>query len=256
MTQPVTRRIDEFVVPGQRLGRHVNHDPRSLNYLVTQSSTIITKRWARRTPILDQGDLGSCTGNAATAALGSDPLLLALAAKIKAGLVLDEAEAVRLYTAATRLDGYPGSYPPDDTGSDGLSVAKAAKNAGLISGYTHATSLAAMNSALQKGPVIVGINWYDSFDVPNPNSGLVAISPNAVVRGGHEVCIRVTDVEHRLFGGDNSWSPGWGIQGRFEFSWDTMDRLFGEQGDCTQFAPAAPSKSGGLIDRLMRWIRV
>jgi hypothetical protein len=32
-----------------------------------------TKVWTRRIPVLDQGDLGSCTGNAATGVLGSEP---------------------------------------------------------------------------------------------------------------------------------------------------------------------------------------
>jgi hypothetical protein len=241
VTEPV--RIPEHVVPGKRLGRHINHDPRSLNYLVPPGGAVVSKNWPRRIPVLDQGQVGSCTGNATVHALGCDPNFGTLAAKIKAGLRLNESEALNIYSAAETIDG-DGPYPPNDNGSSGLSVAQAAKNAGLISGYTHATSLGMMNTALQRGPVIIGINWYDSFDTPNPSSGRVEISPNAVVRGGHEVCVRWIDVKDRLFVATNSWSPGWGIKGEFEFSWDTMDRLFGEQGDCTQFTPnraAAPS---------------
>jgi hypothetical protein len=237
MTEPV-RRIEEQVIPGMRLGRHIRHDPRSLNYLVEETATIVTRNWARRIPVLDQGDVGSCTGNATVHALGCDPDYPTLAAKLAAGLKLDELEAQRIYSAAETIDG-DGPYPPNDNGSSGLSVAKAAKNAGLISGYTHATSVSQMNAALQRGPVIIGINWYDSFDAPNPHSGLVTISQNAVIRGGHEVCVRWIDVKDRLYVATNSWSDQWGIRGEFEFSWDTMARLFGEQGDCTQFVPAA-----------------
>jgi hypothetical protein len=202
------------------------------------SGVIVSTNWPRRISVLDQGNVGSCTGNATVHALGTGPNWTALAPKLKAGLKLDEAEALRIYSAAETIDG-DGPYPPNDNGSYGLSVAKAAKNAGLISGYQHATSLSAMCAALQRGPVIVGVNWYDSFDTPNASSGRVEISPNAVVRGGHEFLVRWIDVKDKLFVATNSWGSGWGVRGEFEFSWDTMDRLFNEQGDCTQFTPLA-----------------
>lgn len=248
------RHIEEHVIPGKRLGRHVLHDPRSLNFLVPAGATpILARTWRRYTPILDQGNLGSCTGNAAAGVLGSAPFYGSLAARRKAGLTLDEREAVSLYSSATHLDPFSGSYPPTDTGSNGLSVAKAALKAGLISSYRHATSLLAMQTALQTGPVCIGINWYDSFDAPNPNTGRVSISPNAVVRGGHEVEVRVLDTRDRLFRLSNSWTPGWGINGEATFSWDDMDRLLHEQGDCTQFVPlgaTAPTVKAGLLTRL------
>jgi hypothetical protein len=100
-------------------------------------------------PILDQGALGSCTGNAAAGALGTDPLYNTLPAGHPP---LDEDFAVRVYSAATKIDPWPGDYPPDDTGSDGLSAAKACKALGLIPGYLHATSLDGMQAALQDTP--------------------------------------------------------------------------------------------------------
>lgn len=239
MTEDFTiryKRIPEHVVPGKPLGRHVRHDSRSLSFLVprTDPSTWQTMVWTRAIPILDQGNVGSCTGNAATGALGTMPLYTALKDQVDAGLALDEEAAVRLYSAATALDPYQGTYPPEDTGSDGLSVAKAVQSAGLISGYTHATSLDAMISALQTGPVIVGVNWYEGFDNPAAG-GLVAISGE--VRGGHEFEVTGVDVERQRFLAANSWGPGWGMQGYFTFSWDTMTQLLAEDGDCTQLLP-------------------
>ena len=35
-----------------------------------------------------------------------------------------EGFAVKLYEDATVVDGYPGEYPPDDTGSSGLAICK------------------------------------------------------------------------------------------------------------------------------------
>jgi hypothetical protein len=255
VTEPTRRLIPENVIPGKRLGRHVYHDPRSLNYLVEETTTVVSKNWPRRIPVLDQGEVGSCTGNATVHALGCDPNYATLATKVKAGLRLDEPEAQRIYSAAETIDG-DGPFPPNDNGSYGLSVAKAAKNAGLISGYTHATSLNAMCSALQRGPVIIGINWYDSFDTPNPSSGRVEISSNAVIRGGHEVCVNWIDVKNRLFVATNSWGVGWGIKGTFEFSWDTMTTLFGEQGDCTQFVPLTAAQAAQHGGHRSVWSRI
>lgn len=240
-----TRHIPETVVPGKRLGRHVRHDSRSLAYLVQAAdpSTLTSVRHERYIPVLDQGDLGSCTGNAAEGCVGTGPLYVALNGSAVqpwhtgAGAAdKDEQQAVQLYSAATQLDDYDGSYPPEDTGSDGLSVAKAAQKAGLISGYRHATSLEAALTALAAGPVITGVNWYDTFDEPDKR-GMVTITPGARVRGGHEFVVDELDVEGKTVWFTNSWGTGWGIQGRAYMTWEVWGRLLDEQGDVTVFTP-------------------
>jgi hypothetical protein len=56
------------------LGRHVDHDSRSLAYAhgVLPKSAIQSVSWTRRIDVLDRGQIGSCTGNAATGILGTD----------------------------------------------------------------------------------------------------------------------------------------------------------------------------------------
>lgn len=240
MTVPDTavlrRRIPEGRVTGKPLGRHVNHDLRSKAFAVRPAAaTAISRRWERRTPILNQGSVGSCTGNASNGVLGTVPFY-PLVAQAQPEWPFDETGAVKIYSLGTSLDGFDGTYPPTDTGCDGLSVAKACVQLGLISGYQHCLSLDAVVTALQAGPVITGVNWYDSFDQPD-TKGLVTISPNASVRGGHEVEIFGVDMANRQLWMCQSWGPDWGQAGTFCWSFADYDRLLHEQGDATVFVP-------------------
>jgi hypothetical protein len=147
------------------LGRIVRHDPRSLQYLVPETTTPQSAKWERKIPVLDQGNLGSCTGNATVGVLGTEPFWDTLTVTEQQSM--DENEAVKVYSLATQLDDVSGTYPPDDTGSSGLGAAQAAKKLGLISGYMHITSVAAAQQAIQSGPFITGVNWYEGFDTPD-----------------------------------------------------------------------------------------
>jgi hypothetical protein len=119
-------------------GRHPEFDEQSRAYSITlaDSAKPRTVLWRRHSPILDQGSLGSCTGNAMTGWLACEPHCTDPAAAAE----FNEEFAVGLYSMATRLDRFAGIYPHDDTGSSGLAVAKAAKKFGLISAYRWAFS--------------------------------------------------------------------------------------------------------------------
>jgi hypothetical protein len=216
---------------GLPLGRHVEHDSRSRAYAhPIEHLTLRSVRHQRRIPILDQGDLGSCTGNAAAGALGTEPFAATLTPAQVSGI--DEPFAVGVYSEATSLDDVPGAYPPDDTGSSGLAVAKVLKRHGWTAGYTHTFSLQDALLALTTTPVMVGMDWYDSFDEPDP-SGLVRIASGAQVRGGHEIVADELDVDGQLVWFDNSWGAGWGAGGRFAMTWDTLGQLLDQDGDVT-----------------------
>lgn len=139
----------ELLPRNGKLGRHIEHDSRSLRYVYPHTSTEMTDvAWPSHIPVLDQGNVGACTGFAAASCLGHDPYYGALAAL--RGLDYQQL-GEKLYESATRLDSIAGSYPPDDTGSTGLAAAKACKVNGFISGYTHITAMDQLLHAVQQG---------------------------------------------------------------------------------------------------------
>lgn len=216
-------------VPGAgALGRHVHHDPRSWSYrLPTADLQVVDVRHHRHIDVLDQGALGSCTGNAMVGALGTSPVWEPL----PIGTILDQETAIQIYSAATSIDDWPGQWPPTDTGSSGLAVAKVTRSRGLISGYVHTFTVEDALRAASVGPLLLGTHWYSSFDEPDQASGLIGIDRDAFVRGGHEVVIDEVLVEEELVGITNSWGPWWGAHGRCYLSWEDLDRLLAEDGD-------------------------
>ena len=223
MAEVVRRILDEQRVEGRRLGRHIEHDPRSRDFPAEQAVQIVSVDHQATGLPLDQGQIGSCTANALCGALNSAPNF--------AGTALKESDAVTLYELETKLEGKP--YPPNDPGGTGLLVCKAAKKEGLLTSYKHAFGLEHALQALVLRPVITGISWYSSFDTPDPQTGLVAIAPDATVRGGHEIVADRIDAPNQLVWFWNSWGTTWGQQGRFCMTFDTWGQLLSQQGDVT-----------------------
>ncbi len=216
--------IPEHVVDGKRLGRHVRHDPRSKNFPADRAPSVRSVTHHSEGLPLNQGALGSCTANALCGALNSG--------HVGHHTPLKEHDAVKLYGVETILEGKP--YPPHDPGGSGLFVCKAAKDEGMISSYTHAFGLQHALEALVIRPVITGINWYTSFDTPDP-TGLVEITPKATVRGGHEVMAYGIDADKELVWLWNSWGTTYADGGRFAMSFATWETLLNHtnKGDVT-----------------------
>jgi hypothetical protein len=215
--------IAEQVAPGKRLGRHIVHDPRSRDFPADGASAITSVVHDAVGLPLDQGSIGSCTANALCGALNSAP-------DYSGGQPRTEQNAITLYELETRLEGQP--YPPNDPGGSGLEVCKAAHQLGWISSYRHAFGIENALLALVLRPVITGINWFTSFDIPAVD-GLVAIAPGATVRGGHEVVADGIDAADKRVWFWNSWGAGYGLRGRFCMSFDTWQQLLEQSGDVT-----------------------
>jgi len=221
-----------------RLGRNFRFDSRSLAYPYVPVSLIQTDGdWPRHVGPFDQGDVGSCTGNAAIGCMATgsyyDTVTPADAYS------LDELGAVSCYSYATTLDTFPGQYLPTDTGSDGTAVAQALKNVGMISGYTHATSGPMARLALGEGPIICGMKWYSSMFEAGA-TGQMTVDRASGLAGGHEIVFDKIDVDLGQVWFTQSWGPSWGVvrdgvPGRAFFTFDDFDALIGDDGDATVF---------------------
>lgn len=215
---------------GKRLGRHIHHDHRSLDFRVLfsdehKSAPLVSKEWKRVIPILDQGQVGSCTANAMTGMLGTEPFH----ALVPPHVLLNEGYALGLYIDETKVDGIWGHYPPDDTGSTGLAACKVMKQRGVIKRYEHCIGVEDLKRHIAfKGPVIIGISWRADMDQPQPG-GLVRWAGQ--VEGGHEILVRGIDMQNGLFKLDNSWSAQWGAEGSFYMTFDDMNGALKDGGD-------------------------
>jgi hypothetical protein len=221
-------------------------DARSLPYMVERTPPELrrplrSKRWGRALPILDQGQVGACVGFAATGLLGSAPadvLNEALGLMIYTDREIAAAAtdyALALYAETTAADPYEGTYPPDDTGTDGLSVCQVLRRRGVISAYRHASTLRGLVELLQDGPVLMGMPWRERFFEPTEDGH---IDPEGWADteevGGHEVVVEgvslareePANLARAVFIVANSWSASWGpLGGRFLMNGQTYLEL-------------------------------
>jgi hypothetical protein len=237
--------VQERLPYNPKLGRNIRVDSRSLAYPYKPVSQIQTDGdWQRFVGPFDQGEVGSCTGNAAIGCMATG--LYHATYTPDALYSLDESGALGCYSAATKLDTYPGQYQPTDTGSDGPAVAQALKNAGMISGYTHATTGKDARLALGEGPIIVGMKWYNSMFEAGPD-GRMTVDRNSGLAGGHEIVFDKIDALKGQAWFTQSWGPSFGVErdgipGRAWFDLDDFEMQVNDQGDATIFVPITAPK--------------
>lgn len=215
------------------LGRHVEHDDRSWDHPFDADLSAPPKPviWPHHGDVLDQGQIGSCTGNALVQCLATGPLM-------RADYRPTEDDAVRMYELATqRFDNIPGSYPPTDTGSSGLGVCKAARHMGTITAYKHAFSIGHAKATIQQTPIMVGTVWFDQMFTPDPEG---IVRPTGNIAGGHEYVAIGYDPGPDLWTFLNSWGPSFGIAipdvapgGLFRMGGPDFATLLAHHGDLT-----------------------
>jgi len=228
--------INKKIIPhtDHRLGRNINHDSRSRDFKYNTSGlNIVSAVHPRHISILNQGQVGSCVGNAGIGNLATDPDFTSLPTTLKYSL--NETGAVKLYSDCETFDG-DGPYPPNDNGTSGLTCAQVLLAAKQISGYTHTFSLNDALLALGQTPIMVGSYWYNSMFTP-ASDGKLIITPSSGIAGGHEYEVREIDAVKQIIWIDNSWGTSWGVQGRAYMTFTELGNLLTLQGDVTILTP-------------------
>lgn len=215
-----------------RLGRHqvpaALHPAKDARTLTNWFQPIKDVDHTEFVPVFNQGDLGSCTANAALGCLVTAPFG-------HAGVSLTEADAVTLYTLETQIDDsqIPGHYPPQDTGSTGPWSMEALIQQGKIRDYVHTTSFHLALRLLNKGPISIGVTWFQSMFTVDSKDEIV-VDPHSGEAGGHQICVVGNDVENQLLHVRNSWGTAWGDAGHAWLAWEAFDFLLDLGGDVVQ----------------------
>lgn len=188
-------------------------------------------------PVEDQGNLGSCTGNAIAGLIelvnrkknktfDISRLFIYYEERVLIGTVRRDSGAyIRdgikvCYTKGAPLETlWP--YNLSKWASKPVTAAYTDAAKRKVTGYQRCTNFAAIKNALAAGnPVVAGFTVYESFEsnavattgmMPYPNTN------NEQVLGGHAIAI--VGYDDNLNGGRficrNSWGPSWGDQGYF-----------------------------------------
>ena len=177
------------------------------------SAPLRTVSWRHYGPVLNQGQVGACTGNDTVDCLMSAPLYSEQS--------YNEATALGVYSLAEKILGGQG-YPPEDNGATNQAAAQAAVRLGLASGYTHCLDFDHFLDALQLQPIMFASEWTTSMFTPTSDGQVV---PSGAPVGGHSyAAIGYDATQDRVFC-LNSWGQGWGLGGTFWMTAEDADAL-------------------------------
>jgi hypothetical protein len=237
------------------LGRTVEHDPRNFDFLhpirkATGPLRSVTHTLAM--PHLNQGNVGSCEGNTLMEFLGCAKAINNRKAynrkrSHRVAAYPTEFDALDAYSLATTLDddGIPGHYPPEDTGTSGVGIAKAGQELGGIGRYNWTRTFDAFRATLQTQPIMLGLNWYDSMFEYNGAGWVYGPTSSDQPSGGHAILAYAwrppTPKLRSHTGCTNHWvqrdGTPWGVRigehdGSFWIADDLLEQLLiREQGD-------------------------
>jgi hypothetical protein len=200
-------------------------DPRSRSFAARDevARTARFKRvWtSRREGPLDQGREGACVGYSCAGELAAKP----------AAFAVTDQTALKIYAAARDFDASEGRHYPD--GATVIAGLQVCRRANYFSKFLWCFGIDdTINWIVRRGPVILGINWYDGMYDPD-SRGLLKVGGQIV--GGHAIMCNGFWPAHPQFGDvlvlTNSWGKSWGLNGRAYLPIEDAVRLLSEDGE-------------------------
>lgn len=199
-------------------GRILKTDPRDGKFALKAARTArISRTWDSRWLSADQKATPHCVGFAWSHWLACAPLRQFV-------------DPHGIYAGCKLIDGIP-----NEDGTYVRAGAKILKAAGFIKEYRWCSTLKPLvTTVLERGPVVVGTDWYSGMEA----GGLVTLDGD--VLGGHAWLIVGANRKTRRFKAKNSWGVGWSDDGYFEISFDDMETLLRDGGECCLPIEAKP----------------
>ena len=208
--------------------------PYKLSPLVTLPESVDLRQWC--SPVDDQGQLGSCTGNSIAGAIDLvdrkynskqtqvSRLFIYYYERVMEGDVgTDGGAQIRdgikvTYTYGAPLETlWPYNISKFTVAPSSAAVADAATR--KVTLYEAAADFNAVQNALASGyPVVIGFDVYSSFESQQVATTGMMPYPNVnqeQLLGGHAVCIVGYDNTKNYFIVRNSWGTSWGDNGYF-----------------------------------------
>jgi hypothetical protein len=223
----MSKQVKEFRL-GRRLlrfGRRIRKDKRDRNYpiaaLLRYSAAITQRFWTDTSWSGDQGSTPRCVAFAACAWIEDGPISPAY----KKGKKPPFLSPGTIYREAQALDGIP--MPHDGTTVRG--AAKCLQKRKIIKSYHWAANAQdVVQGVLQKGPVMLGIDWYEGMMEPDANGFLL---PTGEIVGGHGIECNGVDIVAGYVRLKNSWGLDWGDKGHAKLAVKDLDALIKAQGE-------------------------
>jgi hypothetical protein len=186
---------------------------------------LATYKYWYRSLVLNQGNTGTCEGNAWTGWLADGPITHPSITALKDATAGEE-YARQLYVEATGDTSLQeGAYTRQ--------LLKVLVGRGLIGAYHAAASVdEIITTLLRVGPVCFGCDWYSSMDtvVNQYDNSYIFVDEASGVRGGHEFILDGINLSPgsglpyvRMH---NSWGVGWAHEGTARITLDDLRKLF------------------------------
>lgn len=175
----------------------------------------------------DQGFTSMCTAFAALHAMADGPVTH------KGRNPLEDPGA--LYSFIQAIDREMGLDFGPEGGATMLALAKALHRKGWISAYLWGYTVADLVSALQLGPVLIGVDWYEGMDDPQGRRGEKVLRAVGTVRGGHAIVVNGIDLDDGMVRLRNSWGRSWGDGGHGLLPIEDVEWLIADGGEVLTF---------------------